>query len=160
VTDLLRLGVHDVGVNRLSRFRAGLVCAPLLLGLGYIVGCSNGRPEACTAIGCEDGVRVNFDQHALQPESGEHVELCVDGHCTTESARSAANVAAISLRVPHRQATVHVTARITGPTGVVFEGETTTPLRRVQPNGRRCEPVCYFVNLTLDSAGLRPTRAA
>ena len=122
--------------------------------------------EACTAAGCESGVSVEVTP--LLPllsdqASSLTAELCVDGDCRM-GALGGGDLGAPPYHISSPQSfgpeskIEQVTLRLTSSDSgrFVYEGSTTAATRPVafRPNGRRCPPVCYRVNLVATEAEL------
>jgi hypothetical protein len=109
--------------------------------------------QACTLIGCSSGVGVNVKSVA-QVAGAKRVTVCVNDKCRRFSTTtSVARVNAPGLSGDER-ATVKVVVRGSGDR-VLLRVVRRVALRRLQPNGPGCPPVCWNRSLKLDVAGRR-----
>ena len=94
-----------------------------------------GRDQACTAIGCADGVYVQVDEAGERP-----LEACVGATC------SAPGGPVLWVKVPV-DGEVEVVVRVAGG-GDEVDRIIGTPTTR-RPNGPTCDPECRTVRLRL-----------
>jgi len=112
--------------------------------------------QACTAIGCTSGVSVDFTQFPQVPgDEVNSVRTCIGSTCTVDTRQGPLHLAGSSVIAPydHDQAVV-VSITLWDAAGrVLASDQIQTEVRRYQPNGPGCLPVCYFANLGLDRSG-------
>jgi hypothetical protein len=111
-------------------------------------------PHACTEIGCSSGVFLDISAVWRQRPNATSVRLCLDERCRTfRRDTDLAMVEDRSLRGPKR---VQVTLRARDRRGhTILERSIEVRLRRVQPNGPGCPPVCWQAPVRLAPHGLR-----
>lgn len=129
-----------------------LLGALLLAAAGATHGWAEGR--TCTQIGCDSGVLITLGR---LPAAARQVDVCVDARCRRMTLRE--ERAAVFVRVrtaTHRP--VDVRLRILSRSGrrLVGARASTVWLRRLQPNGSTCPPVCFFRRLRLIGGKLVP----
>jgi len=112
--------------------------------------------QACTAIGCTSGVTVDFTQFWQVPgDEVNSVRTCIGSTCSVETRPGTAHLAGASVIAPydHDEAVI-VSITLRDAAGrVLASDQIQTEVRRHQPNGPGCLPVCYFANLRLDPSG-------
>ena len=109
--------------------------------------------QICTLIGCSSGVGVNI-KSVSQVAGAKRVTVCVNDKCRRFSTTaSIARVNAPGLSGDER-ATVKVVVRGSGDR-VLLRVVRRVALRRLQPNGEDCPPVCWNRSLKLDVSGRR-----
>lgn len=117
----------------------------------------DGAPVACTLIGCESQVTFELSVD-LAPGTTYEVEACIDGDCASAtvevpqaglatSGRFTVDAGrdALTLRLPDGDyGGAHgVTLSVAGSDGVLVTVQNEVEFERLQPNGPRCEPVCW-----------------
>ena len=149
-----------------------LVSTLLLIGTVLLAGCGRlgpGGGQACTLIGCVNGVTVSVAGVGLGAAGGRIIaELCYDGSCertryTQEpsgaSRGSNPNLGVfvqrervdVMLTLPegdYDEATPHdvsLTLQVAGGDPIQVEGQVN--LERSQPNGRNCAPSCWSARI-------------
>jgi hypothetical protein len=78
-------------------------------------------------------------------ESKDPVTLkrCIDGNCQTTEHSSGADIPRL-VRLEATRQKVRVSAEVTGTTGPIASlRDTTLTLKKGQPNGPECPPICY-----------------
>ena len=119
----------------------------------------NGR-NACTLIGCNDGVGFFVERNAVRPRGAVAVRLCLDGRCHTEHPQAevfsqpggTAFMAAFRPGSLDEARDHEASITITNGDVVVYRRTEKVALQRTRPNGPGCGPVCH-------NADLRVTRA-
>jgi hypothetical protein len=135
----------------------------LVLLATTLAGCQLFGPRYCTGIGCESSVTFVLSAD-LSAEVGYDVEACLDALCDRQTLRVAMthagpSVGAFAGRLWLDQMTDDVS--LTLPEGtydgryevrllvrdeagdIIADVEAETAFERQQPNGPRCEPVCW-----------------
>ena len=109
--------------------------------------------EICTLIGCSSGVSVNL-LSVSQVKGAQRVTVCVNNRCRRFSTTTrVARLNAASLSGDER-ATVKLVVRGSGDR-VLLRVVRRVALRRLQPNGPGCPPICWHRSLKLDVSGRR-----
>jgi hypothetical protein len=109
----------------------------------------------CTLIGCSTGVQVDMSALPLQPGPKSKVTVCVDHDCTSSSPEASPLLGAHAGAPYHDERVVTVSITMIGPDGAVqARSSAQTQLRRIQPNGPKCGPICYIADLRLTSTGV------
>jgi hypothetical protein len=79
----------------------------------------------------------------------------VDQHCTSRSPEASPLLGADANALYHNERVVTVSIAMIGPDGTVLaRSSAKTQLRRIQPNGPKCDPTCYTADLRLTSNGV------
>ncbi len=131
------------------RFQAAAVGSALALALA-----SCGASVACTLIGCSSGANVDLSALPLQPGPKSRVTVCVDHHCASRSPETLPLVGAHADAPYGNEQVVTVSISLIGPDGTVLaRSSVQAQLRRIQPNGPKCGPICYTANLRLTASG-------
>lgn len=147
------MGQCDVS-SRFARSLRGPGAAVLLTVTGWMLlattsaGCSNGR--LCTDVGCSTGVL--FSLPSYWPEGTVKVERCVNRRCTDSG--NAGLVVEVPLKPSTRITSASV--RFLTKDGVATLSATyagSLRLTKVEPNGARCGPTCYFARFRLTPDG-------
>jgi hypothetical protein len=146
-----------------------LVCSPLT-----VTGCSIAS-QACTEIGCSNGLSLSFTKATTPWEPGMYqVDIDADGKkitCTTKLPLTASDPAPSSCTdanvllgvsgsaLPAAQqslselqfntAPAHVTVTVTRDGAVIGTKDLTPTYKKSQPNGPDCEPTCNSASDTL-----------
>ena len=127
---------------------AGTV-ALALAGVGAAGG-TDPAPIACTEIGCASGVHIQLDR---LPSEARSARVCVDGRCGRKQPLSPGSGGGfVEARLPKgkRRARASVGVRIVvldREGRVLARSRTRGRVRRTQPNGGGCPPVCFQVGL-------------
>lgn len=117
--------------------------APACGGGGSSAGGPPPPPRACTQIGCESGVVVSL---ASLPAATARVRVCAAGRCRNFTADRAG--AFVRLPAIGRQRHATVVVKLFDRSGdVIVSARRRVRMRRLQPNGPGCGPVCYFGRL-------------
>jgi hypothetical protein len=123
-------------------------------------------PHACTAIGCDNQLRMVVAED-LQPDIEYEIELCVGERCAESTisvpqgggALGAADGAitletepdAVTFRLPEDdwsgQHRVTATVRDAASGEVLVEVDEEVEFERSQPNGPGCPPICWFAEI-------------
>ena len=115
----------------------------------------------CTLLGCATGVIVDFAKGFPVGDPPLDVTICADDKCnTTTIAPTSTNgetsipgFAQLALDDRgERDVAVRAEVRSTSSATVLIAASGTGRLRRNQPNGKGCAPVCYTASLTYDEA--------
>ena len=108
-------------------------------------------PIACTEIGCASGVHIELDR---LPAEARSARVCVDGRCGRKQPLppESAGGGFVEARLPKgkRRANASVGVRIVlldREGRVLTRSRTRARVRRTQPNGSGCPPVCFQVGL-------------
>lgn len=154
---------------------AGLVS---LVGACTLPGQSPPEPpvRACTEIGCESLLTVEFEEADIQPEETYRVSMCVDDECIDETVtidmpsdtgegvmgwaeldrgritlRADENTMEYTLPGDEYGASAVVDLTLTDSSGVVVAAveDDEVSLDRAQPNGPGCPPVCFTGRMTI-----------
>lgn len=134
------------------RCKAGGVLVAILLATS----CA-GRD--CTLIGCLTGVSVDFAKEFPVGDLPLDVTICAETVCETTNLEPTSTNSQTSIPVfvqlaldgqSERDVEVHVEVRSTTSEKVLVAATGTGRLRRDQPNGKGCDPVCYTALLTYD----------
>jgi hypothetical protein len=122
------------------------VVALLVAVAALVTGCgsrhAHGRP--CTLIGCDSALFVRLRD---KPAGTSTVELCSGGRCV----RLGRDTDAIQLALGHRTRGGAVPLALTfrdASNRVISQARRNAQLRRAQPNGPGCAPVCYQAAFT------------
>lgn len=134
------------------------------LALLFVVLASCG---GCTAAGCESILRIELSSVDVRPEASYLIDICVDNECvsepvtvddphpgTGEIVRGVAGAVRvwvdgdyIELYLPDREyeQTVGVSVTVADAGGAVLVSFVSDQVQmtRMEPNGPRCEPVCF-----------------
>jgi hypothetical protein len=119
------------------------------------------EPKICTLIGCESGVTVDLRPYRADHSYIRRVVVCVERRC--EKRRWKADepgVEFVQVRVKgDRERTVKVKVVMYDGRGRKrFRKVGSAFLRRNQPNGPECEPVCFVASMKVSLHGrLRQT---
>ncbi len=131
-------------------FAIASVVALALAGVGATGG-AGPPPIACTEIGCSSGVHIQLDR---LPAEARSARVCVDGRCGRKQPLSPESGVGgfVQARLPkgkHRaKASVGVRIVVLDREGrVIARSRTRGKVRRTQPNGGDCPPVCFQVGL-------------
>jgi hypothetical protein len=114
----------------------------------------------CTLIGCESQVIFEID-YDIRPGSEYAVEACVDGECERAQIRvsdrgvgtvanlhvSADDVVALVLHGDDYSGSHAVALTVESPDQGTIIVEEEVEFERTQPNGPRCEPVCWIATI-------------
>jgi hypothetical protein len=114
----------------------------------------------CTLIGCESQVVFEID-YDIMPGSEYAVEACVDGECERAQIRvsdrgvgrvanltaSADDVVALVLHGDDYSGSHAVALTVESPDQGTIIVEEEVEFERTQPNGPRCEPVCWIATI-------------
>ena len=118
------------------------------LGIGALSGCSIFGPEACTLVGCINGLTVRLTSLPTEPYS---VELRVPGaeqpfyayECDGgSSCRQAIHSPLLSLS--------HILVRVTTVAGSLDTEVPNVDYIKTYPNGRDCPPPCLYATVTAE----------
>jgi hypothetical protein len=113
--------------------------------------------KACTEIGCSSGLFVDLTPVAQAERDARRVRLCLDSHC--EDFKPGDPLAMVTELQIGEAKSVEVSMTVFGAGGKVLHRERTTQeLKRVQPNGHSCKPVCFQVSLDVDPKTLHLSR--
>jgi hypothetical protein len=132
----------------------------LLAGLIFLVAsCSH----FCAEVGCIAGVDVSVSKDFPVSLLPVDVTTCADDVCATSSItiamaapdQSTFGVGGSLILDETRERDVNVTFEMKSTTDgtVIVEASGIVRLRRSQPNGSGCEPVCYGASLTYPGTG-------
>lgn len=117
-----------------------------------------GGGPVCTEIGCSSGVSVQSDDLDRRAPGWRSVTVCLEDRCRRFERGSGGPLLAMvedrSLR-SERRVRVRVVVRGRGGRRLL-RAQRTVMLRRTQPNGPGCEPVCFQASLRLVGGRLRP----
>jgi hypothetical protein len=163
-------------LDRIRSFKSGLIATTLLVTAALAGGCSGGsdrrESRACTGIGCQTGLAVQFSR-PLREAGSYTVSLELDGELTScESALPFASCGGgpacaspkvlleqsgcalppnaheiIGLRVMSVTRAVRIQIQRDGTE--IASQDFTPSYVRSQPNGEGCEPICEQANATL-----------
>ena len=115
----------------------------------------------CTLVGCVTGVTVDFAKGFAVGDLPLNVTICADDVCNTTTVDPTSTNGQTSIPVfaqlalddrGERDVAVRVEVRSTSSATVLIDAGGTGQLRRNQPNGKGCDPVCYTASLTYDEA--------
>lgn len=170
-----RANSASAGVTRMRLWRSTgmtlrrallITVAPLVVSVPvalaqYAVPPSTGTSRACTEIGCESGVFVRVSAYFAAHATAQRVRVCALGRCrSTRRGEHALLVQPLVLPVAREEAiTITVTA-FGRDGGLVLRRKLIQQLRKVQPNGPQCQPVCFQANLLLSRRGVLTGRRA
>jgi len=146
---------------RITR-RAGVLAAIVLLtACGAPLPSDSPTDEIlCTLIGCESQVVFEID-YDIMSGSEYAVEACVDGECERAQIRvsdrgvgkvanliaSADDVVALVLQGDDYSGSHAVALTVESPEQGTIIVEEEVEFERTQPNGPRCEPVCWIATI-------------
>ena len=139
-----------------------VLCASTVIALaGQASGGQEPPPIACTEIGCASEAAVTLKR---LPADARRARVCVAGRCgrTQRLYRSRYGdlvVAALPKAKRREGAFVRVTVQVFDEDGrVLARAHRRAKVRRTQPNGEDCPPVCFQVSLRYrgDTGQLRP----
>lgn len=109
--------------------------------------------KACTEIGCASGLFVDLSGVTQAEPAAKRVRLCLESKCQTF--KPGDPLAMVTELQIGKAGPVKVSMTVMGAGGKILHREQTTQtLKRVQPNGKSCKPVCFQVSLNVD-AGLQ-----
>lgn len=134
-------------------YRTKTQAAALVLVASALAG-GSGCPT-CTALGCDDGVRVELSDSVLAG-AGETgiVRTCLDGECSqqeigSEPGRPESYFFGYADLEPGD--VVRVTVEVADEAGVLFaEHQEQAVFERFRPNGPRCPPECAVAHVTVE----------
>jgi predicted small lipoprotein YifL len=110
--------------------------------------------KVCSLTGCNSGAGVDIAAIPLQPGAKSLVTICIDSHCSTRRPETLPLFSAMVDAPYKNQRVVTVSIVMQGPDGrTLAKSRITSLLRRVQPNGPECPPVCFITRLKLTSSG-------
>lgn len=115
---------------------------------------SSAPGRVCTEIGCQSGVFLTAGSYLAAHASVARVEVCSLGRCRSIR-RGQPTVVGQPLVLPvaaERRIAVTVTA-LDSRGHAVLRRRLVAKLRRGQPNGPDCPPVCFQLNLVLSRSG-------
>ena len=107
---------------------------------------SGGEPQACTEIGCVNGITLLV---AKAPAGTKRLVMCVDDRCRRKPLQKVVRMGcdeAESVRLA-------VVAK-DGRNRRIGRYEATVPLTASQPNGPNCPPTCFFGTARLNGERL------
>ena len=114
------------------------------------VGCS---AHACSAVGTEDGVSIDFYEPAIVMATEVNVTVCVDGKCVTRMTRGgddhAPKIVFVSLPVS-ADANLRIAVRALASNQSLFVGTRRVHSHKFDPNGPGCGPTVRQVHLRAD----------
>lgn len=108
------------------------------------------EPRACSEIGCDSGVFVTVTKIRHQLPNARRITLCAAGKCRSFGRR----IDGASVRLPRVQRERRVRVKLVvrdGDGERLHRDRIRVRLRRFQPNGPGCPPVCYSCGLGLDA---------
>jgi hypothetical protein len=117
--------------------------------------------RACNAIGCLTGVNVDFSREFPITDLPLEVTICADSVCDTTNIDPISTEGQTSIPVlgqlalderRERDVVVRVEVRSKATDKLLIAATGTGRLRRSQPNGAGCDPVCYGTSLTYEAA--------
>ncbi|MEA2372233.1 MAG: hypothetical protein QOH12_2627 [Solirubrobacteraceae bacterium] len=116
---------------------------------------ASGPGQICTEIGCQSGVFLTAGAYFASHSSVQRIRVCSLGRCrsTRRGESPVIGQPLVLALAAERAITVTVTA-FDRRGHVVLRRRLVARLRRGQPNGRNCEPVCFQADLTLSRAGV------
>lgn len=115
----------------------------------------------CTLVGCVSGVAVDLAKGFPVGDLPLDVTICADDVCTTTTIDPTSTNGPTSGPLfeqlalddrGERDVAVRLEVRSTSSATVLIAASGTGQLRRNQPNGKGCDPVCYTASLTYDEA--------
>ena len=119
--------------------------------------------QACTEIGCSDGVMFVLARGALQATGGVVARACLDGKCKTHRLNRDTLTQGGGVLVdvwfapdtldPGREYMASLTVRDGRRT--IFELERPVTLETSQPNGADCPPTCHNAQVRVTAADVR-----
>ena len=115
---------------------------------------TSGAGRVCTLIGCESGVFFDAGRY-LAAHAAVRVRVCALGRCRWAGRGDQARLGQPLLVLPgarEQAITITVTA-FDGRGGVVLRRELVAQLRKAQPNGPECPPICFQASLLLSRGG-------
>ncbi len=116
---------------------------------------ASGPGQICTEIGCQSGVFLTAGAYIASHASVQRVRVCALGRCRS-TRRGEPTVIGQPLVLPvaaERPIAVTVTA-FDRRGRVVLRRRLVARLRRGQPNGPNCEPVCFQLEITISRTGV------
>lgn len=131
-----------------------VVAAPVAVAQSAAPSTGTAGP-ACDLIGCESGVFFDVGAYLAAHTSVERVRICALGRCRSTS-RGNPTLLGQPLVLPvanERTITIAVTAFGRGGR-VVLRRQLVAKLRKAQPNGPQCQPICFQTNARLSRHGV------
>jgi hypothetical protein len=113
----------------------------------------------CNAIGCMTGVTIDFPKSFPVSDLPLAVTICADDVCDTSTIDPISTDGQTAIPVwaelpleARSERDVHARVEIRSTTSgkVLIAASGAGRLRRSQPNGKGCDPVCYSARLTYD----------
>jgi hypothetical protein len=126
---------------------------------GLVAGCNS---HECKEMGCIAGVEVRIANQFPVAMLPVEVTTCAESQCRTETylagsvqGQSTFIVSGTVILDETHERDVAVTVEVTSTGGgaVLLQASGTAHLRRSQPNGAGCAPVCYSAVLTYPGSG-------
>jgi CubicO group peptidase (beta-lactamase class C family) len=144
------------------RLRRALICTiGLLLAVASTalaqapVPPASGPGQVCTEIGCQSGVFFTAGVYLASHSSVQRVRVCSLGRCRSTRRGDPPAIAQPLVLALSSERAITVTVTAFDRRGhVVLRRRLVARLRRGQPNGPNCEPVCFQADLTLSRAGV------
>jgi hypothetical protein len=135
--------------------RHGLIPALVFVLAFGLPACSSSKSTACTTIGCTSGADLDLSGFTGTGRVVTQATVCIDDHCETQRSTRANPIAFASARTPiAREKPVTVKIVLKGANGAVVASDSIrTRLHKVQPNGPKCEPICYEARVHVTQAG-------
>jgi hypothetical protein len=115
----------------------------------------------CTLVACVTGVSVDLAKGFPVSDLAFDVTICADDVCNTTNIDPTptngptSGPVFVQLAIDdqrERDVAVRVEVRSTTSATVLIAASGTGRLRRNQPNGKGCDPVCYTASFTFDEA--------
>lgn len=108
----------------------------------------------CDLIGCESGVFFDAGRYFAAHVSVERIRVCALGRCRSLHRGESPLLRPVVLAVAGEQ-TITITATAFGPRGrIVLRRQLVAQLRKVQPKGPQCKPICFQATARLSRDGV------
>ena len=118
------------------------------LGIGALSGCSIFEPEACTLVGCSEGLTVRLTS---QPTEPYRIELFTPGAQQPFHSYECDGGEGCSQGTHSSRLTVsQILVRVTTAAGSLFTEVPNVVYRKTYPNGRGCDPPCLSATVTAE----------
>jgi hypothetical protein len=128
---------------------AGLFLIPTSLSRGD-------EMQVCTLIGCESGVTVDISAYRIRHPQIRRVVVCVDRHCEVRKwsrTTHAPDVVEVRTAEPRAHSAVVKVVAYDSRGLKRIRKLLNVFLRKIQPNGPRCEPICFAATVRVSRHG-------
>lgn len=116
--------------------------------------------HVCTEIGCESGVFFDAGAYLSAHAAVQRVRVCALDHCRSIRHGDQALLGQPLVLPAAREQTIAISVTAYGRRGsVVLRRTLSARLRKAQPNGPQCEPICFQASVRLSRSGALSRRS-